>query len=122
MKFVLIKIMLPLALLVAGSFSAGALAAEAVSAEKIQEKAKTCAACHAADGNGTLPIYPRLAGQYHDYLARALHEYKTGERKNAIMAGFAATLSEGEIDGLARYFAEMPGKLNDLSHLNNQAD
>src|SRR4051794_30531713 len=116
------KTMLPLALLIAASYSAGAFAAETVTAEKIQEKAKTCAACHAADGNGTLPIYPRLAGQYHDYLARALHEYKTGDRKNAIMAGFAATLSDAEIDGLSRYFAAMPGKLNDLSHLNNQAD
>jgi len=114
--------MLPFALLAAVSFSAGAFAAEAVSAEKIQEKAKTCAACHAADGNGTLPMYPRLAGQYHDYLARALHEYKNGERKNAIMAGFAATLSDAEIDGLSRYFAAMPGKLNDLSHQINQAD
>jgi hypothetical protein len=32
------------------------------------------------------------------------------------MAGFAATLSDGEIDGLARYYGAMPGKLDDLSH------
>jgi cytochrome c553 len=90
--------------------------APAVSDEQIKAKAQTCAACHGPDGNGILPIYPRLAGQYHDYLARALHEYKTGGRKNPIMAGFAATLSDGEIDGLARYYGAMPGKLDDLSH------
>ena len=105
-----------IALLAAGSFATSALAAE-VPLEKIKEKAKTCAACHGEDGNAAAnPMYPRLAGQYHDYLARALHEYKSGERKNAIMAGFAATLSEAEIQGLSDYFGHMPGKLDDLSH------
>lgn len=92
--------------------------AEKIPPEKVKEKAATCAACHGADGNSGTPAqsqYPRLAGQYHDYLARALHEYKSGERKNPIMAGMAAPLSDAEIDALARYFASMPGKLDDLS-------
>lgn len=97
-------------------FAASAFASDSVPLEKIQEKARTCAACHGPDGNGTSPIYPRLAGQYHDYLARALHEYKSGNRKNPIMAGFASTLSDAEIEGLSNYFAQMPGKLDDLSH------
>jgi cytochrome c553 len=104
-----------IALLAAASFATSALAAE-VPLEKIKEKAKTCAACHGEDGNATAnPMYPRLAGQYHDYLSRALHEYKSGDRKNPIMAGFVATLSEDEIQGLSRYFASLPGKLDDLS-------
>ena len=84
--------------------------------DAVKLKAATCQACHGTDGNaGTDPQYPRLAGQYHDYLARALHEYKTGERKNAIMAAFAATLSDADIDNLAAYFASLPGsKLTDL--------
>ena len=103
------------ALLAALAFSATAFAEE-IPVEKIKEKAKTCAACHGEDGNATANgQYPRLAGQYHDYLARALHEYKNGERKNPIMAGFAGTLSEAEIDGLSRYFGALPGKLDDLS-------
>lgn len=79
-------------------------------------KAIVCQACHGADGNaGTDPQYPRLAGQYHDYLSRALHEYKSGERKNAIMAGFAATLSEQDILNVSAYFASLPdSKLLDL--------
>ncbi len=72
-------------------------------------KAVVCQACHGADGNaGTDPQYPRLAGQYHDYLARALHEYKSGGRKNPIMAGFVATLSDQDIENLSTYFASLP--------------
>ena len=100
-------------LLVVNAFAAGAAG---TSAQSVADKAKICTACHGADGNSTAPIYPRLAGQYHDYLARALHEYKSGERDNAIMVGFATPLSDADIDALSRYFAAMPGKLDDLSH------
>ncbi|GAA0709277.1 cytochrome c [Dokdonella soli] len=86
-------------------------------------KAVVCQACHGADGNaGTDPQYPRLAGQYHDYLARALHEYKTGGRTNPIMAGFVATLSDQDIENVATYFASLPeSKLVDL-HGHMQGD
>ena len=49
-------------------------------------------------------------------MARALHEYKSGDRKNPIMAGFAATLSDEDIDNVTAYFASLPGsKLTDMS-------
>jgi cytochrome c553 len=85
-------------------------------AEAGKTKAAPCAACHGPDGNaGIDPQYPRLAGQYRDYIAQALHEYKKGDRKNPIMAGFAATLSEQDIADLAEYFSTLPGgKLADL--------
>ena len=103
--------------------SAGAYAAEGGGApgKTVEELAKPCAACHAADGNSTNAQYPRLAGQYHDYLARAMQEYKNGERKHAIMAGFVATLSDADIDKLARFYGDMPTKLDDLAHY-EQAD
>lgn len=102
--------------LAAGLIAINAFAAEAGGAPgaSAADLAKTCAACHGADGNSTAPIYPRLAGQYHDYLARALQEYKSGKRQNAIMAGFAKTLSDADIDKLSRYFAAMPSRLGDL--------
>ncbi len=69
-------------------------------------KAKeVCAACHGVDGNSTDANNPRLAGQYPDYLAKALRDYKSGERNNAIMKGFAATLSRKDIENVAAYFA-----------------
>lgn len=101
--------------LLACLFAANAFAAEA-GTDPVASKAQICAACHGADGNSTAPIYPRLAGQYHDYLAQALREYKSGERDNAIMSGFAKTLSDADINALSRYFAAMPSKLDDLSH------
>jgi cytochrome c553 len=98
-------------------FANSAFAAEGTAPGKnAEELSKSCAACHGADGNSTNAQYPRLAGQYHDYLARAMQEYKTGERKNAIMQGFVKTLSEADIQSLASYYAEMPGKLDDLAH------
>ena len=81
-------------------------------------KAQTCQACHGPDGNGTGDEqYPRLAGQHADYLAKALHDYKSGERENPIMKGFAATLSDEDIDDLAAWFSSQEGPLTDLSHM-----
>ena len=71
---------------------------------------QVCVACHGGDGVAVLPEYPSLAGQHADYLARALEEYKKGARKNPIMAGFVATLSESDIEALASYFSsQSPG-------------
>lgn len=95
---------------------AGSASAAKGDIEAGKAKAVVCQACHGADGNaGTDPQYPRLAGQYHDYLARALQEYKSGARKNPIMAGFVATLSDQDIQNVASYFASLPeSKLTDL--------
>jgi cytochrome c553 len=77
-------------------------------------KAAACEACHGADGNGIATNYPALAGQYQDYLSQVLHEYKNGQRTNAIMNGMAAPLSDQDIQDLAAYFSSLPGKLSDL--------
>ncbi len=104
-----------------------ALAAPALAAGPIgdpvagAEKAKTCASCHGATGNESLDdTYPKLAGQYPEYLAKALHDYKSGERKNAIMAGFAAGLSDEDIDDLSAFFASQPGDVHDLSKVDER--
>ena len=77
-------------------------------------KSAACAACHGTDGNGIAPNYPALAGQYQDYIEQVLHEYKNGQRTNAIMNGMAAPLSDQDIDDLAAYFSSLPSKLSDL--------
>lgn len=79
-------------------------------------KTATCVACHGQDGNSVDPQYPRLAGQYADYLARALHEYKSGDRSNPIMKGFVTSLSDQDIDDISAYFATMPSKLQGLEN------
>ena len=77
-----------------------------------QAKAKEiCQACHGLDGNSATADYPKLGGQHADYLAKALRDYKSGARKNPIMAGFAGALTPKDIDNLAAYYASQPAVL-----------
>jgi cytochrome c553 len=79
-----------------------------------QKAAQVCAACHGADGNKPSdPTQPILAGQYYDYLVRALTDYKIGRRNNPIMKGFAAQLSKKDIEDLAAWFASQKSNLHD---------
>jgi cytochrome c553 len=74
---------------------------------------EVCAACHGQDGaTPTVAEYPKLAGQYPDYLAKALRDYKSGARKNAIMAGFAQGLTAQDIENISAYFATQPEVLS----------
>ncbi|MBH44431.1 MAG: cytochrome C [Gammaproteobacteria bacterium] len=74
-----------------------------------KSKAQTCIACHGVNGNSTNKMYPKLAGQYKDYLVYVLQEYKSGNRKNAIMNGFASNLTEQDINDLSLYFSKQKG-------------
>lgn len=110
-RFTTALLLAPLALA-----SVTALAADA-DLEAGKAKSVVCQACHGADGNaGVDPQYPRLAGQYADYLAHSLHQYKNGGRTNAIMQGFVATLSDQDIINVAAYFSSLPDtKLTNLA-------
>ena len=69
-----------------------------------------CAACHGADGNSGTPTYPKLSQQHPEYLVKQLQEYKSGKRKNAIMQGFAATLSDDDMKNIAYWAASKTAK------------
>ena len=76
--------------------------------------AQVCVACHGADGNKpSTPDQPILAGQYPDYLVKALSDYKSGKRANPIMKGFAATLSKKDMEDLAAWFSSQRSGLHD---------
>jgi cytochrome c553 len=75
-----------------------------------QAKAATCAACHGADGNSTSPQFPKLAGQNANYIVQELKRFKSGYRKNPIMAGMAASLSEQDMQNLAAWFSSQTVK------------
>ena len=79
----------------------------AITEEAIAGKAKSavCASCHGADGNSLVPMYPKLAGQHAEYTTKQLKEFKSGIRKNPIMAGMVAALSEQDMAELGAYFA-----------------
>jgi cytochrome c553 len=103
------KLVLVFFAMVAFGAATAALAAD-VKAGEAKVKA-VCQACHGADGNSQNADYPKLGGQYPDYLAKALRDYKSGARKNPIMAGFAGTLSTADIDNVAAYYAAQPAVL-----------
>lgn len=96
-----------LALLVAACVFAGA--AQAGNPEAGKEKSRTCAACHGPEGNSAAPNFPKLAGQHYDYLVKTLKDYKTGVRKNAIMAPLVANLNQRDIDDLAAFYSHQQG-------------
>ena len=103
-----------LSLALCSALAATPVTALAGDAEAGKTKAATCEACHGADGKGTNPMYPVLAGQYEDYLVHSLRAYRDGTRKNAIMAGLAAPLTDEDIEDLAAYYASMPSALGTL--------
>jgi cytochrome c553 len=77
-----------------------------------QGKAAACGACHGMDGNSSDPQYPKLAGQHEMYIAHQLHNFKDGERQNAIMLGMSTPLSDQDMRDIGAYFASkqpLPG-------------
>jgi cytochrome c553 len=69
-----------------------------------------CAACHAADGNSTTPVNPKLAQQHPEYLVKQLQEFKSGKRANAVMSGMAAALSDDDMRNIAYWLASKQAK------------
>jgi len=93
---------------IVSSTPAAALYAGNVAAGK--NKAAACAACHGTDGNSLIPMYPSLAGQSANYIAKQLADFKSGDRNDPVMAGMVAALSEEDMNDLAAYFAVQTAK------------
>lgn len=75
--------------------------------------AQVCVACHGLDGNGTEPTnpeFPKLAGKQPEYLLKQLKDFKSGKRKNEIMAGMAASLTPDDMANLSLYYAAQKAK------------
>lgn len=98
----------------AASFAfASEVPAPAAKADPAKGKAiveQVCAACHGVDGNSAASANPSLAGQHPEYLYAQLNAFKKGERKNPIMMGQVAALSDADMKNLAAYFGEQKPK------------
>lgn len=66
---------------------------------------EVCAACHGADGNSSISLNPKLAGQHPEYLLKQLTNFKDGNRANTVMAGMVANLTKEDMQGLAKHYA-----------------
>jgi cytochrome c553 len=65
---------------------------------------QVCAACHTVDGSRGSPANPIIQGQFPEYIAKQLHEFKSGARKNPVMSGMAAPLSDDDIRNVAAFY------------------
>ena len=67
-----------------------------------------CFVCHGMEGNSASEVFPRLAGQHAEYIARQLEHFKNGQRKSTAMADMVAKLTPDEMLALGRYFEKQP--------------
>ncbi len=78
-----------------------------------QAKSITCSACHGIDGNSTVPMWPKLAGQHESYLVRQLMLVQSGKREIPEMTALVSGLSAQDIADISAYYAAQvisPGK------------
>lgn len=81
--------------------------ADAKAAEKIVQA--RCSICHGLEGESASPIFPRLAGQHPEYIAKQLADFKSGRRKGT-MNEQAQTISDADMKALGAYFGRMKPK------------
>ena len=80
---------------------------------------QACVDCHGADGNSPIDAtYPKLGGQYADYIEHALQAYRSGDRGGStttdLMGSQAQELTDQQIADLAAYYGSVTGQLRDL--------
>lgn len=72
-------------------------------------KTAVCGACHGADGNSPVAMFPKLAGQNESYLVKQMSDIKSGARPVVEMTGLLDALSDQDIADIAAYFAKQNG-------------
>ena len=85
-----------------GLYASNVFAEGSISAGK--DKARACQVCHGTGGHSTKPTYPILAGQHAAYIQKQLKAFRDGTRKDPIMSGMAAPLSDQDIEDIAAFF------------------
>ena len=72
-----------------------------------QGKAITCFACHGEKGISPNPLWPNLAGQKQEYMLKQINAFKSGERKDPLMAPQVAMLSAKDLEDITAYFSSL---------------
>jgi len=113
--FLLACLLLPAAVLADSFFSEDAASAEAIRigtgdplAGKKKVKSENCQECHGANGISSSPSFPKLAGQYADYIVKQLRDFQSGRRKHPVMTAMADGLTEDDLLDIAAYFSSNP--------------
>lgn len=86
---------------------AAGIGANSAKADSVADAIATCAGCHGEDGVPADKTFPILHGQNRTYILNQLHDFKNGRRKNEIMAGIVAELSNSDMQALATHFSKL---------------
>jgi cytochrome c553 len=70
-----------------------------------REKSQLCQGCHGEVGISANPEFPKLAGQFSNYITKQVRNFQSGKRSNQIMSAMAATINEDDLADVAAYFA-----------------
>jgi len=68
----------------------------------------SCFLCHGAEGESASEVFPRLAGQNAEYVAKQLENFKNGTRKSTAMASMVTSLSPEDMAALGQFYASRP--------------
>ena len=64
----------------------------------------SCFLCHGATGESSSEVFPRLAGQHHEYIAKQLENFKNGARKSTAMRDMVAKLTPDEMLAVGKFY------------------
>jgi len=71
-----------------------------------KDKSALCQGCHGEKGISDAPSFPKLAGQFANYLQKQVHDFQTEARVDPTMSGMAATVTEHQdLLDITAYFA-----------------
>src|SRR4051794_3445623 len=79
---------------------------QAADAAKGKTKAANCGGCHGANGEG-VGTNPKLAGMSADDFVKAMEDYKSGKRDNAMMKALATPFSKADNEDMAAFYASL---------------
>ena len=83
---------------------AGGAAAQADEARAKKIVSGVCFVCHGMEGESASEVFPRLAGQHWEYIAKQLDNFKSGKRKSTAMAEMVVKLTPEEMVALGKFF------------------
>ncbi len=86
-------------------FSGGVPAADQAALARAEEiVGGRCFLCHGLEGESASPVFPRLAGQHADYIAKQLADFKSGKRRSDTMAPQVEELTPAEMKAIGLFF------------------
>lgn len=88
-----------------------------------KDKIAICKVCHGEGGNSTHNYYPKLAGQYGEYLLRQLKDFKSGQRRDPMMSAMVQSAgSDDDLEDIAAYYSSQDQMKGDKPVLNKAGE